>query len=544
MTDRHNPPRLRAAVASHPGRVRANNEDLPLLDAERGIYGVIDGVGGQAAGEVAAAIAADVILQRLSRPLGTPAERVREAIALSNNEIFRRAQESPELRGMTCVVTLAVVSGGRVTIGHVGDSRLYKIDSAGIRKLTHDHSPVGEREDAQEITEAEAMRHPRRNEVFRDVGSSHRDKDEDDYVEVIEEALDPTSAILLCSDGLSDMVSSPAIDRIVRQHAGSPEAVVAALIAAANDEGGKDNITVVYAEGPEFTGAVKRTPTTQGRPTTPPALPHDKPRERTASSSGSVARSVVRSRATWFIAGLIAGVLGALLLVWQMPGTIALGTRTLVVGGTGAGAFARISDALLIAKPGDTVRVEPGVYPERLIVPDGVHLIARVPGSVTLSRAAATTGEWVAITTLGDLTARISGFKIESSEELPVNIGIRVLGQSRTIDLVQLAGPMRTGLELTRDGEVSLLGCRFAVAGQALAIHERAQGTVTNTVFLQVPRGAGAAVAIAPTGRATLDGNVFAGFGPEFVKGVSAQDRQQMVAANVIVSTEPARVRP
>ena len=543
MTERHSPPRLRAAVASHPGRVRANNEDLPLLDAERGIYGVIDGVGGQAAGEVAAAIAADVILQRLSRPLGTPAERVREAIALSNNEIFRRAQESPELRGMTCVVTLAVVSGGRVTIGHVGDSRLYKIDSAGIRKVTHDHSPVGEREDAQEITEAEAMRHPRRNEVFRDVGSSHRDKDEDDYVEVVEEALDPTSAILLCSDGLSDMVSSAAIDRIVRQHAGSPEAVVAALIAAANDEGGKDNITVVYAEGPEFTGAVRRTPI-QARSAPAPPLPIDKPRERAASSSGSVAQSIVRSRATWFIAGVIAGVLGALLLVWQMPGTIALGTRTLVVGGTGAGAFARITDALLTAKPGDTVRVEPGTYPERLIVPDGVHLIARVPGSVTLSRAGATTGEWVAITTLGDLTARISGFKIESSEELPVNIGIRVLGQSRTIDLVQLAGPMRTGLELTRDGEVNLLGCRFAVAGQALAIQERAQASVTNNVFLQVPRGAGAAVAIAPTGRATLDGNVFAGFGPEFVKGVSAQDRQQIVAANVIVSTEPARVRP
>jgi serine/threonine protein phosphatase PrpC len=543
MTDRRNPAHLRAAVGSHPGRVRANNEDLPLLDAERGIYGVIDGVGGQAAGEVAAEIAADVILQRLSRPLGTPAERVREAIALSNNEIFRRAQESPDLHGMTCVVTLAVVSGDRVTIGHVGDSRLYKIDASGIRKLTHDHSPVGEREDAQEITEAEAMRHPRRNEVFRDVGSSHRDKDEEDYVEVIEEPLDPASAILLCSDGLSDMVSSAAIDQLVRQHAGSPEAVVAALIAAANDEGGKDNITVVYAEGTGFTGAVRRT-STQARPTTPPPLPSDKPREPATKASRSVARSIVRSRATWFVAGVIAGVLGALLLIWQMPGTIALGNRTLVVGGTGAGAFARISDALLTARPGDTVRVEPGVYPERLIVPDGVHLLARVPGTVTLSRAAATTGEWVAITTLGDLTARISGFKIESSEELPVNIGIRVLGQSRTIDLVHLAGPMRTGVELTRDGEVSLLGCRFAVAGQALAIQERAQASVTNNVFLQVPRGAGAAVAVAAAGRATLDGNVFAGFGPEFVKGVSAQDRQQIAAANVIVSTEPARVRP
>src|SRR5687767_3249484 len=103
---------LAAAFRSDPGRVRANNEDVALADAERGIFGVIDGVGGQAAGELAAAIAQDVILQRLARPLGTPSERVREAIAIANNEIFRRAGTSPELAGMTCVLTLAVVNDG------------------------------------------------------------------------------------------------------------------------------------------------------------------------------------------------------------------------------------------------------------------------------------------------------------------------------------------------------------------------------------------------------------------------------------------------
>src|SRR3954463_3164273 len=91
---------LDSAVRSDPGRARANNEDLPLVDSLRGVYGVIDGVGGHAAGEVAAGIARDVILQRLARPLGTPAERVREAIAIANNEIFRRADESPDLHGM------------------------------------------------------------------------------------------------------------------------------------------------------------------------------------------------------------------------------------------------------------------------------------------------------------------------------------------------------------------------------------------------------------------------------------------------------------
>src|SRR4030095_10109920 len=125
-----------------------------------------------------------------------------------NNEIFKRAETSPDFHGMTCVVTLALVSDSGITVGHVGDSRLYKLDSAGIRKITHDHSPVGEREDAGEIAEADAMRHPRRHEVFRDVGSAQRDKDEEDYVEVIEEPLDRESAILVCTDGLTDMVPS------------------------------------------------------------------------------------------------------------------------------------------------------------------------------------------------------------------------------------------------------------------------------------------------------------------------------------------------
>jgi serine/threonine protein phosphatase PrpC len=144
---------LNAAACTHPGRVRLNNEDMPVIDAARGIFGVIDGIGGQAGGEVAAATARDVILQRLARPAGTPAERVREAIAIANNEIYRRASASAELAGMGCVVTLAIVSDGRITIGHVGDTRLYKIRPEAIRKITRDHSPVGELEDAGELPE-------------------------------------------------------------------------------------------------------------------------------------------------------------------------------------------------------------------------------------------------------------------------------------------------------------------------------------------------------------------------------------------------------
>ena len=241
---------LAAAFRTDSGSVRSNNEDLPLCDPERGIFGVIDGVGGQAAGEVAAGIASTEILARLARPLGTPAERVREAIALANNEIFRQAQESSAHYGMTCVLTLALVVDRRITIGHVGDSRCYKLAPGGIRKLTHDHSPVGEREDAREITESEAMRHPRRNEVFRDVGSDYRDKDDEGFVEIVEDTLESDHAILLCSDGLSDMVSSSTIEYLVRRLPAIPIGRRCAVSAAKTRW--KRQHHRVYAEAPGF----------------------------------------------------------------------------------------------------------------------------------------------------------------------------------------------------------------------------------------------------------------------------------------------------
>jgi serine/threonine protein phosphatase PrpC len=137
--------------------VRRNNEDAWYVDGERGIFLVVDGIGGQAAGEKAAEIAVERVRARLERKTGTTEQRIREAIAVANNEILRAAGGNPEWKGMACVLTLAVLDNGSAVIGHVGDSRLYQIRGGGIRKITHDHSPVGEREDSRELTEAEAM---------------------------------------------------------------------------------------------------------------------------------------------------------------------------------------------------------------------------------------------------------------------------------------------------------------------------------------------------------------------------------------------------
>src|SRR6185436_8134165 len=104
-----------------------------------------------------------------------------------------------------CVLTVAVIEDGLATIGHVGDTRLYKFQRDRVEKVTRDHSPVGEREDSNDLSESEAMRHPRRNEVYRDVGSDPHQPDDADFVDACEIAFVPDAALLLCSDGLTDL---------------------------------------------------------------------------------------------------------------------------------------------------------------------------------------------------------------------------------------------------------------------------------------------------------------------------------------------------
>src|SRR5215471_10546453 len=234
--------KLTTGAGSDPGRVRQNNEDAFHSDPDRGIFLVVDGIGGHAAGERATAIAVERVRARLERQTGTAEQRVREAITMANNEILHAAKGNPDWAGMACVLTLVVLDNGSAVVGHVGDSRLYEIRHGDIRKLTHDHSPVGEREDNRELSEAEAMRHPRRNEVFRDVGSEEHAPDDPDFIEVLRIPFESDAALLLCSDGLSDQVASDDIRHLVEKNTGDPQTAVHELIDAANLAGGKDNV--------------------------------------------------------------------------------------------------------------------------------------------------------------------------------------------------------------------------------------------------------------------------------------------------------------
>ncbi|MFN7995693.1 MAG: protein phosphatase 2C domain-containing protein [Bryobacteraceae bacterium] len=244
----------KSGAATDRGLVRGSNEDRHWIDDDNGVFLVVDGVGGHAAGEIAAQTAVDTIRRELSSAQGSAEDRVRLAITKANNEIYEMAHDCEQFSGMACVLTLALVDDDQLVIGHVGDTRLYLVWNGSLRKLTSDHSPVGEDEDSGELTEEQAMLHPRRHLVFRDVGTHPHRAGDDDFVEVRRCHFKPDAAFLLCTDGLSDLLPSATIREIVGRYDQDPEHVAAELVQAANEAGGKDNVTALFVAGSEFRG--------------------------------------------------------------------------------------------------------------------------------------------------------------------------------------------------------------------------------------------------------------------------------------------------
>lgn len=253
----------RAGVATDPGLLRTVNEDRALADDTLGLFLVVDGLGGHAAGEMAAETAVRAITGHMESAAlegrRDIEENIRRAITEANNQIYLLAQQNEDWRGMACVLTLAVADEDRVTVGHVGDSRLYLVWNGNLRKLTSDHSPVGEQEEHGELTEQEAMQHPRRNEVFRDVGSQPHEPQDQQFIETRSFRFRQDAALLLCSDGLSDVLTSSEISGIVERYDGDPNSTARQLVEAANCAGGKDNISVVFVAGADFLGSDSNT---------------------------------------------------------------------------------------------------------------------------------------------------------------------------------------------------------------------------------------------------------------------------------------------
>ena len=232
------------------GRARTNNEDSVAVDEQAGLAVLADGMGGYNAGEVASGMATAFIKSELGRwlteaSINATDSDVRRAMDIcvdnANRAIFNAANSNPQYAGMGTTLVAAVLRDGRLLMGHIGDSRGYRWRQGKLQQITRDHSLLQEQIDAGLITPEQAAFSANKNLVTRAVGVEDTVLLETHLHDVL-----PGDVFLLCSDGLSDMLDDERIASVLRLHDSLPDAGNA-LVAAANDAGGKDNIAVVLA---------------------------------------------------------------------------------------------------------------------------------------------------------------------------------------------------------------------------------------------------------------------------------------------------------
>ncbi len=236
------------------GKKRSHNEDCIGSDTEIGVIVLADGMGGYRAGEVASAIAVNMILEELRTslkevPAGDVDEEtgfsqesllVKQAIEKANQTIFQTAQSQPQCQGMGTTLVTAAFYDDRVTVAHVGDSRLYRLRDETLEQVTSDHSLLQELIDKGFYTPEEAKKSLNKNLVTRAMGIELNVS-----ADLQEEMVKPGDVYLICSDGLSDLVEDEEMYDTLKRHGEDLETAAKRLIQLANDKGGKDNISVV-----------------------------------------------------------------------------------------------------------------------------------------------------------------------------------------------------------------------------------------------------------------------------------------------------------
>jgi len=246
---------IRSAGGTDIGRKRGHNEDSFGVNDDLGVYVVADGMGGHAAGEVASRTAVDTFSGFMAatagdseitwpferdESLGRPQNRLLTGIKLANRAICDLAASKQALKGMGTTIVAALVEGDEAYIAHVGDSRAYALSQGSLRQVTSDHSYVEEQVLAGFITPEQARVHPLRNVVTRALGVR-----EDVKVDISSHILIKGDLYMLCSDGLSGMLSVTEIESILVSGADDLKSCVETLIKKANEKGGDDNITAV-----------------------------------------------------------------------------------------------------------------------------------------------------------------------------------------------------------------------------------------------------------------------------------------------------------
>jgi len=232
------------------GRVRTHNEDSVL--AQPPLFVVADGLGGHEAGEVASSIAVETL--RDHAPRRPDAKALGRAVRAANREVIRSAREGLGKQGMGTTMTAAIVEGSHIAIAHVGDSRAYLLRAGRLEQLTEDHSMVADMIRRGQLTEAESRYHPNRSVITRALGT-----DANMTADVYELEAQPGDRLLLCTDGLTGMLEDAMIAETLATLR-EPSTAARALVDAANDAGGHDNISVVVVdvegEGTHRRGAV------------------------------------------------------------------------------------------------------------------------------------------------------------------------------------------------------------------------------------------------------------------------------------------------
>ena len=248
-------PKIEAFALSDPGAKRSHNEDSVATDTRIGLAVVADGMGGYKGGEVASALAVNTIMSELENALARWHEEqddnaefspeslaVREVLDLSNKIIYNAAQSQPQYGGMGTTVVLALFYDNRMTIAHVGDSRLYRLRNDKLELVTEDHTLLRELIARGFYSEEEARGSQNKNLVTRALGIEPTVE-----IDIQEDVALEGDVYLLCSDGLNDMVEDRDIYLTLKQYSDNLDKAVAELVQLAKNNGGKDNVSVVLA---------------------------------------------------------------------------------------------------------------------------------------------------------------------------------------------------------------------------------------------------------------------------------------------------------
>lgn len=237
------PAGILSAFRTDVGKVRANNQDAPIVSEKLRLYGVADGMGGHKGGEVASTSARDDLLRELEGKTPSVAA-LSGAIEEVNRQIYHQQEHDDALTGMGTTLSVLWMSDNFVYIGHVGDSRVYLLRDGEFKQMTLDHSLVEQLVREGVLTEEEAQNHPMRNIITRAIGT-----DESVEVDVVVEERRKGDLWLACSDGLHGLVDDRQMRDALRQYV--PEKAADVLLKAALDAGGRDNVTLVIVHDGE-----------------------------------------------------------------------------------------------------------------------------------------------------------------------------------------------------------------------------------------------------------------------------------------------------